>query len=70
MEVKRYIYQSPYQSPVQFGRPDPSTKNDQDAKLMEETNTTLQKAQQVKTSLEQQADIKVNQNSSGLDIYA
>ncbi len=72
MTVQRYIYQSPYSSQVQIGRPDPSaTKNSQgsDTQTLENTNETLQKAQSFKASQTQDVSPAVTTNQR-LDLYA
>ncbi len=76
MNVSRYIYQSPYSSPVQFGTPDPSVKSD-DSTQQKSTNAqgfklpneSLQNAQNFKSA--QTQDVKpVVDSSKLLDIYA
>ena len=79
MEVKRYIYQSPYNAPVQFGRPDPTVKQNESTnyELNKNSNETLKKAQIVKNELQSSA-ANATQNESVksalqprvLDIYA
>ncbi len=70
MEVKRYIFQSPYPSPVQVGRPDPTAQQSQDAELMQQSNQTLQKAQATKQSMTQEVQPKVQSPlSTQLDLY-
>ena len=76
MNVARYIYQSPYSSPVQFGTPDPSVKgedtaqqkggNTQSFKL---PNESLQNAQNFKTAQTQNVEPTVDTNKL-LDVYA
>ena len=78
MEVKRYIYQSPYNAPVQFGRPDPSSKESESAnyELNKNSNETLKKAEIVKTKLQNEAAGKEQESRSNsikprvLDVYA
>ncbi len=79
MEVKRYIYQSPYNAPVQFGRPDPTTKQSESTnyELNKNSNETLKKAQIVKNELQSGATNGVQNESVTstlqprvLDIYA
>ena len=77
MEVRRYIYQSPYNSPVQFGRPDPSSKEEGSTlELTKNGNETLKKAESVKMQLQNEAAGKEQESSSSslkprvLDIYA
>lgn len=76
MEVKNYTFQSPYPSPVQVGRPDPSTKKEdtstEDASTKTtfiepvSTNETLQAAQSLESSLK--SDVTPTLNT--LDTYA
>lgn len=76
MNVTRYIYQSPYSSPVQFGTPDPSVKSDDNTR-QESANTqsfklpneSLQNAQNFKSA--QTQDVKpVVESNQLLDVYA
>jgi len=74
MDVQKYIFQSPYSSSVQVGRPDPSSKQenssqDTSANLAASTNQTLQNAQDFKTS--QTSEVKATVESNQLlDVYA
>lgn len=75
MNVTRYIYQSPYSSPVQFGTPDPSVKSDDNTQQSANTqsfklpNESLQNAQNFKSA--QTQDVKpVVESNQLLDIYA
>ncbi len=78
MEVKRYIYQSPYNAPVQFGRPDPSSQQSESMnyELNKNSNETLKKAEIVKTRLQNEAAGKEQESRSSsikprvLDVYA
>lgn len=78
MEVKRYIYQSPYNVPVQFGRPDPSSQQSESTnyELNKNSNETLKKAEVVKTQLQNEAGNSGKEGSKTtiqlrvLDIYA
>ena len=74
MEVKRYVYQSPYNSPVQFGREDPSMKkNGDETKLMQQSNQTLQKAQTFSQTTQKEVTPRVNETQTSqrlLDTYA
>ena len=74
MEVERYIYQSPYRSPVQFGRPDPSVQKESDEmELSLNSNETLKKAKRVENQLTQQStqeEHPLNQTNRLLDTYA
>ena len=69
MQVQRYLFQSPYSSPVQFGRPDPTTKdNTQDQQLLKQTNETAFKAQVFESSQKKEVTPTVSNNR--LDVYA
>ena len=76
MEVHRYIYQSPYNAPVQFGRPDPTVQNDETLELAKNGNETLKKAEVVKAKLQNEAGSEAQKSASTtiqprvLDIYA
>ena len=78
MEVKRYIYQSPYNAPVQFGRPDPASQQSESAnyELNKNSNETLKKAEVVKTQLQNEAGSSTSKSAKStiqprvLDIYA
>ena len=74
MEVKRYLFQSPYNSPVQFGRPDPSTQTDDTQKLNSNTNETLKKAEIQTNEMKKQVKPSVSETPMDslykLDIYA
>lgn len=74
MNITRYIFQSPYPSQVQIGRPDPSAKQDvsasqQDTQILESTNDTASKAQTYLNS--EKKEVKPTVNSTNLlDTYA
>jgi len=75
MNVAQYTFQSPYPSPVQVGRLDPSSvKNssssaNDDASLLNVSNQTLKKAQTFENSLK--SEVKpVVASSNSLDLYA
>ena len=78
MEVKRYIYQSPYNAPVQFGRPDPAMQQSESTnyELNKKSNETLKKAQMVKNELQSSAKSTQNESVKStvqprvIDIYA
>ncbi len=78
MEVKRYIYQSPYNAPVQFGRPDYASQQSEQNSLEigKNGNETLKKAQVVKNQLQNEAgggvqeSVKTFAAPRVLDIYA
>ncbi|MDH4944286.1 hypothetical protein [Sulfurimonas sp. C5] len=70
MQVKQYLFQSPYSSPVQFGRVDPSSKesSSQDNKqLLSSTNQTANKAQVFQSTQTQEVTPTV---SGKIDVYA
>jgi len=69
MEVKRYLFQSPYNSPIQMGREDPSTKTqEQTSELLKDTNSELKKAQTFEKSTEETSTNSENSENK-LDIY-
>jgi len=78
MTVSRYLFQSPYSSSVQVGRPDPSVKQEEksdtasaqtDVDSAVVINKTLQEAQSLEAT--QVSEVKPTVNSSQLlDIYA
>ena len=70
MQVTQYLFQSPYSSPVQYGRVDPSTQNSlQDSKQQfHATNETLTKAQTFQVTQKQEVTPTVSSNK--LDVYA
>ncbi len=69
MQVKQYLFQSPYSSPVQFGRVDPSSKesSQDDKQLLNSTNQTANKAQVFQSTQTQEVTPTV---SGKLDVYA
>ena len=70
MQVERYLFQSPYSSPVQFGRPDPSTRDDaQDQQLIKQTNKTAREAQVFASSEKKEVTPTVDSGNL-LDVYA
>lgn len=74
MQVTRYLFQSPYSSPVQFGRVDPTTKdssNSGDAQLLKSTNQTAVAAQAFEATQTKEVKPSVSGPAgSSLDIYA
>ena len=75
MNINRYLFQSPYSSQVQIGRPDPSVKTEENtqkggSELTKNTNQTLKEAQTFQTSQVSEVKPKVESSSAGLDIYA
>lgn len=74
MEVASYIFQSPYNSQVQIGQPDPSAKSNsqaenQNAELIQKSNTKLQEAQTFQSTQKSEVTPTIKE-SSGLDLYA
>ena len=73
MNVAQYTFKSPYPSPIQVGRLDPSSvKNssaNNDASLLNAGNQTLQKAQTFENSLKSEVKPAVA-SSNSLDLYA
>lgn len=75
MNVAQYTFQSPYPSPVQVGRLDPSSLKDSSSagsdtsSLLKSTNETLNKAEAVETSLKSEVKPSVSASNS-LDLYA
>ncbi|MEN4046741.1 hypothetical protein [Sulfurimonas sp. NWX367] len=75
MNIAQYTFQSPYPSPVQIGRLDPSSLKDSSSSqsdtssLLKASNETLKKAQVLETSLKSEVKPSVSQSKS-LDIYA
>ena len=78
MTVSRYLFQSPYSSAVQVGRPDTSVKQEEKSDTTSTqagtedavvVNTTLQEAQSLEAT--QVSEVKPTVESSQLlDIYA
>ena len=74
MQVTRYLFQSPYSSQVQVGRPDTSSSTEQssvsdDSGLQKAANQSLQNAEAFKAT--QVKEVKpVVSSDSLLDIYA
>jgi hypothetical protein len=74
MNTTQYLFQSPYNTQVQFGRPDPSSEQNQKLqsdtnKLNQQTNSTAKEASNFQTN--QTSEVKPTVSSSNLlDIYA
>ncbi|MGB3961439.1 MAG: hypothetical protein WBK95_04335 [Sulfurimonas sp.] len=71
MNVSSYIFQSPYHSQMQIGRPDTSAANQQNAakEALNTPNPTLEKAQNFQAS--QTKEVKPTiQDAPLLDTYA
>lgn len=69
MNVSSYIFQSPYSSQVQIGKPDPNAKEQtatQDAPT--QVDATLKKAQSFSTTQESEVKPTLSQSNS-LDLY-
>ncbi|MCD6259391.1 MAG: hypothetical protein J7J31_07295 [Helicobacteraceae bacterium] len=74
MEVKQYLFQSPYSSQVQIGRPDPSVEQNQKVReqtqsLVSNTNQTAKEAQQFNSTQTKEVTPSVASKDS-LDLYA
>lgn len=72
MEVKQYIFQSPYSSQVQFGRLDPSSVQKEQTSKEDTLNLTDQtklEAKVVQNELESKPTIEVS-SPYKIDIYA
>ena len=70
MEIKQYIFQSPYSSQVQIGRPDPMQKNMQEStSLIQNSNETLKKADTFAQTQKQEITPNVSTDRL-LDTYA
>lgn len=69
MQVTQYLFKSPYSSPVQFGRVDPSSKDSsqENSQLLNSTNETAKKAQVFEST---QTKEVVPTVSGRLDVYA
>lgn len=65
MEVTRYLFQSPYSSQIQIGRPDvnSSTSGEGDSELIKSTNQTMKEAQSFQASQTKEVTPTVNSNS-------
>ena len=75
MEVSSYLYQSPYSSPVQYGRVDPNTQQNQDSQSSEKSNNTDQSSQNIQNAqssgaLQSTGNTSAVNSSSKLDVYA
>ncbi len=67
MEITRYIFQSPYSSQIQIGKPDSLTLKG-DGELSKSTNESLQKAESFKATQIKEVAPKVD-SKTFLDIY-
>ena len=78
MEVSSYLYQSPYSSPVQYGRLDTSAQKNEEQQSSDKLNDANQSSQNMqnplsaKTSATSQTTTNITPvvNTSALDIYA
>ncbi len=77
MQITRYLFQSPYHSQVQVGRPDTSSvkqgSTQSDSGLQEAANQSLEKAQSFQETQVQEVEPTVEptaDSSALLDIYA
>jgi len=73
MQIAKYTFQSPYPSPVQVGRLDPSSLKENSANTNQSdpaalTNETEQKAKNLQSSLKE--EVKPTLSNNQLDIYA
>ncbi len=74
MTVQKYLFQSPYSSSVQIGRPDPNAKSEDTDSIAQNssanfTNQTLQDSQNFQAS--QVSEVKPTVDSKQLlDVYA
>ncbi|QFR50231.1 hypothetical protein FJR48_11020 [Sulfurimonas lithotrophica] len=74
MNTTRYLFQSPYHSQVQFGRPDPSSeqnqKTDNNLTNLNDVNNSVQKeAQSFQATQTTEVKPKVS-SANKLDVYA
>lgn len=74
MEITRYIFQSPYSSQVQIGRPESSGSSEQkstsnDSGVVKAANTVLSEAATFKAAQTQEVKATVESNAI-LDTYA
>jgi hypothetical protein len=74
MNVTQYTFQSPYSSPVQVGRPDPSSKQETSAQpdtsgFVKSINTSLSDAKSFQATQTQEVKPTVD-TGSNIDIYA
>lgn len=74
MEIQQYLFQSPYSSQVQIGRPDPSAAQneqtqDQTNALVKSSDQTRQEAQNFQSSQTKEVEPQVS-SSKLLDTYA
>lgn len=74
MQVTKYLFQSPYSSPVQFGRVDPTTKEsstENSTQLMSSGNETASKAEALQATQKKEVTPSVSTDTGNkLDIYA
>lgn len=72
MNIAQYTFQSPYPSPIQVGRLDPSSvknSSNEDTSFFNASNQTLKEAQTFENSLKNEVKPAV-ESSNSLDIYA
>jgi len=76
MNVDRYLFQSPYSSQVQIGRPDPSTANLEDKNEVVDSalfeNKTASNPLQTSSTTDETTTVKptVEESGNSIDIYA
>ncbi len=73
MLTERYLYQSPYNSKVQYGRLDPSVANQQKTEenissIQNVTNTSVKEAKSFAQT--QQSEVTPTVTPNKLDVYA
>ena len=74
MDTTQYLFQSPYNSQVQFGRPDPSTKQNEQTQeainsLTQDTNAVTKEAQSFGESQTKEVTPTV-ESPNQIDVYA
>jgi hypothetical protein len=80
MEIRQYIFKSPYSSPIQFGQLDPSSVKKEDSgdtdtakeskQLLQSSNETLLKAKVEENRLKKDVAPQVQSSNALLDVYA
>ena len=72
MEVSSYLYQSPYSSPVQYGKVDTNTQKSEEQQPSDKLSDSSQSAQNAQASGTSQTTDTTSaaSSSSKLDLYA
>lgn len=72
MNVDKYLFQSPYHSPVQFGRPDPSSKQEETDSGTKQKMTAVQSKTPTEIMQKTEVDlgIKPTVTANSIDLYA